>query len=131
MRLTALAAAIACLGLSLITPAAAADLDRDHRPAGWGRERVVHHWVYRPRYTHVYHVDPYAYQYRPRGYYPYYGSRYWASASVIRKRNRLHYNVWNTQPPRFRYYQSWGYPKRWNHAKWHREHHGYHRRWHY
>lgn len=131
MRLSVLAAVLSLLGLSFAAPAAASDLERDHRPAGWGRARAVHHWVYRPRYVHVIHEDPYSYRYSPRGYYPYYNSGYWASAGYIKARNRLHYNVWNREPPRFRYYKSWGYPKPWNHHAWHKAHHGRHHRWHW
>lgn len=127
LRSTLFAALAAlCTGFFLAEPASAFGEDK---PAGWGHARDVHHWAYYPRYRHVYHVDPYAYQYSPRGYYPYYGSQYWRPAAEVRRRNRLHYHVWNTQPPRFRYQQSWGYPRTWHH---HRTTHGrrYHP-WHY
>lgn len=47
-------------------------------------------------------VDPYAYEYRPPGYYPYYNSGYWRPAEEMRK-PRPYY----VQPP---YYPAWGYP---------------------
>jgi hypothetical protein len=132
MRLKCLfAAAIAAVAVALASPVPGhAFGDRD-KPHGWGKTRHIHHWVYYPRYVHHYKVDPYAYQYSPRGYYPYYGSAYWQKASYVKWRNRLHYNKWNTEPPRFAYYKSWGYPRHWHHYAWHKKHHGYHHRWHW
>lgn len=133
MRLKSMLAALAalvCTGLAAPDDASAFGYHRD-RPDGWGETRVVKHFVYYPRYTHVYKVDPYAYQYSPRGYYPYYGSRYWVPAHKVVKRNRAHYHHWNVQAPRYKYYRSWGYPKHWHHHEWHHRHHGYHHRWHY
>jgi hypothetical protein len=129
---TILAAAAALVGLAAVQTdeAAAFGGDRD-RPAGWGTVRDVHHWAYYPRYRHVYHVDPYAYRYSPRGYYPYYNSGYWVPSEVIRKRDHLHYHHWNVQAPRYKYYQSWGYPKHWHHQEWHQQNHGRHHRWHW
>lgn len=133
MRLKSLLAALAALatiGLANPQAANAFGFDRDHRPEGWGRDRVVNHWVYYPRYAHNYNVDPYAYQYSPRGYYPYNKSGYWRPASEIRARNHKHYHHWNVQAPRFKYHSSWGYPKVWHG---HEHYHGagrYHR-WHY
>mgnify|MGYP000927478113 CR=1 FL=1 len=74
--------ALASIGLANPDPAAAFDHDRD-RPEGWGHARPIRHWVYYPRYSHHYYVDPYAYQYSPRGYYPYYNSGYTMSASAM------------------------------------------------
>jgi hypothetical protein len=128
--LVAAAAAFACVGLATPDTAAALGYDRD-KPHGWGTARDVHHWVYYPRYVHHYQVDPYAYQYSPRGYYPYYGSIYWRPAQGLRERNHKHYHHWNVQPPRFKYYPGWGYPKHWRHNEWHKGHHGYHHRWHW
>lgn len=128
--LLAALAAVACIGLADPNTAAAFGHDRD-RPEGYGTTRVVNHHVYYPRYAHTYKVDPYAYQYSPRGYYPYYNSGYWRPASEIRRRNHLHYHHWNVQAPRYRYYPSWGYPKAWDHKAWHHKHHGYHHRWHW
>lgn len=125
------AAAVACTALGMPQQAEAFGY-REHRPDGWDNARVVRHWVYYPRYVHVYNVDPYAYQHSPRGYYPYYGSRYWVPAHVVRKRNYYHYNNWNVQPPRYRYHPAWGYPKRWHHGKAWRAKRGYrYHRWHY
>ena len=82
--------------------ASATHWDRPDRPAGFGDVRTVRHWVYYPRYHHVYlnhaNTDPYTYRYSPRGYYPYYNSAYW------------------------------GAPRRgYHHVKWHYHHHGGHR----
>ena len=52
------------------------------------------------RYDRHSHSDPYAYRYEHRGYYPYYGSRYWRPAHKV-KRRRFRYR----QP---RYHRSWG-----------------------
>ncbi|MEZ5850982.1 MAG: hypothetical protein R3D68_10090 [Hyphomicrobiaceae bacterium] len=123
--LAAVAAAILALGGASPDKAEAFGARRDSN--NWARPKVVHHWVYRPQYVHYYHRDPYAYQYSPRGYYPYYNSGYWRPASEIRARNRAHYHKWNTQPPRFKYYKSWGGPRQWNHRQWHDENHGRHR----
>jgi hypothetical protein len=100
----------------------AAPAEAGHR-RGWHSDRVVVHYGYTPRYHHVYarkvYVDPYAYRYEPRGYYPYYDSGYWKPAHVMRKqKRRRHY----ARPP---YYQAWGYPDRhYRHRAWHRHHHG-------
>lgn len=121
--LLALAAAIATFGMVAAPQSASAfGWDRPDQPAGWGRERVVRHWVYYPRYRHVYLThpvtDPYAYRYIPRGYYPYYNAHYWRKARI--KRFRGH------QPP---YYKAWGSPRKgYRHVEWHRRHHGGHRR---
>jgi hypothetical protein len=113
-----LVAAAAVLPIS----ASAFDLDRPDQPRGWDRIRTVRHWVYYPRYNHVYlrhgATDPYAYSYSPRGYYPYYNSGYWRPAKRVR--HNLHL------PP---YYAAWGSTKRgYHHVEWHRRHHGGHRR---
>lgn len=133
MRLKSfLAALLAIAALAAVNPEPAAAFgDRHRSPEGWGHSRDVHHWVYYPRYRHAYHVDPYAYRYSPRGYYPWYGSSYWTSARDARKRKHAHYHHWNAHPPRFAYYPSWGYPRQWNHTTWHRRHHGFHHRWHW
>lgn len=131
MRLKCLlAAAIAFISLMIATPDVQAFGDRD-RPDGWNKTRHVNHWVYYPRYQHHYRVDPYAYRYSPRGYYPYYDAGYWAKAGFIKHRNRTHLNSWNAQPPRYRYYKSWGYPRHWHHREWHAKHHGFIHRWHW
>ncbi len=128
MRLkTILAAAAAIVTLGLAEPGTAS--------ADGAKEKVrccqAHKHRVPLRAAYVIEEDPYAYQYSPRGYYPYYGSHMWVPAGYIRARNRLHYNVWNQDPPRFRYYKSWGYPKPWNHHAWHKAHHGRHHRWHW
>ncbi len=123
-----LAAAIASLALVFISAAPSAAFGSRSDDHG-GKARHIDHHVYYPRYVHHYKVDPYAYRYSPRGYYPYYGSKYWAPAAYVKARKRAHLNSWNSKPPR--YYKSWGYPRTWNHSKWHKEHHGRHHRWHW
>lgn len=123
-------AAIASIGLAHPDRAGAFGYHRE-QPEGWGQTRAVNHWVYYPRYAHNYNVDPYAYRYSPRGYYPYYNSRFWRPAHVIRERNHQHYNHWNVQAPRYRYHPSWGRPRHWHHREWHHKHHGYHHGWHW
>lgn len=61
-------------------------------------------------------LDPYAYRYEPRGYYPYYNSGYWVPRHLVRKRRYFR------RPP---YYQAWGDNRRYyRHRKWRRRHHG-------
>ena len=124
-----LIALVAISALAAVNPQPAAafgEHDRHYRPYGWGATRDVHHWAYYPRYRHVYHVDPYAYRYSPRGYYPWYGSNYWVSSRVARQRKHAHTHHWNASPPRFVYYPSWSYPRHWHHSEWHARQHGYH-----
>ena len=87
--------------------ASAFDHKRSESPEGWGRERTVRHWVYHPRYHHVYHshgaTDPYAYRYEPRGYYPYYNSAYWVPRHQMKGRTRYAMRLPG-------YASSWGYP---------------------
>jgi hypothetical protein len=63
--------------------------------------------------------DPFAYCYRPRGYYPYYNSGYWVP--------RRHASM---RRPHFRhpaYYKAWGANrKHYRHGAWHHENHGPH-----
>jgi hypothetical protein len=70
-------------------------------------ERVINHFVYKPRYTHVYHRaphgDPYTYRYVQRSYYPYHASGYWVHADAMRNRYRYHYHG-----PKYQYHPSWG-----------------------
>jgi hypothetical protein len=121
----------ALTGLFFLAPihdaAVAADLDK---PAVT-KKRVAHHRKY-VRCCYYLREDPYAYQYEPRGYYPYYRSDYWSPAAYVRYRNRVHYNAWITRPPHYQYYRSWGYPlKYWPHYRWHATYHGRHRPWHW
>ena len=65
--------------------------------------------------------DPYAYRYEPRGYYPYYSSRYWRPARKVRRHRGF-------RAPR--YYPAWGYKKRrYRHYSWHERNHGGHPFW--
>jgi len=118
-------AAMLSLGLTGAAPAGATDLHRTAAPEGWGKERVVKHHMYYPRYRHVYLVhdtsDPYAYRPATRGYYPYYNSGYWHPAS-------------GRERPRYvlpKYYPAWGYTKHWHNREWHAENHGRHWPWHW
>jgi hypothetical protein len=123
----AVLAAIAGIAIATADTASAFGLDRSGPPEGWDRTRTVRHWVYWPHYRHVYRAatgDPFAYRYATRGYYPYYGSHYWVPAHQLKARTRTNY----TLP---RYHQAWGYPKHWDHVRWHRENHGFHHRWHW
>lgn len=122
-----LAALVAALSFVVAAPqsADAFHWKRSDRPAGWGHARTVRHWVYYPRYRHVYYghpyTDPHAYRYAPRGYYPYYNSHYWGPPRI--KRHRAH------MPP---YYRSWGAPRRhYRHVDWHNRRYGGHRRHHW
>jgi len=92
-----LAVALAVMAASLMTPPTA-------EAGGLFRDRHAGH-------------DPYAYRYEPRGYYPYYNSRYWRPAHEMRKSRKY--------LPQAPYYQAWGYPKRnYHHRQWHRRNHG-------
>ena len=116
--------AVFMLTSGLATPASAFGWHRKH-PEGWGRERVVRHYVYYPRYKnryyYAYRTDPYAYRYEPRGYYPYYKSHYWRPSYMVRRHRGF------TAP---RYYPAWGYYKRrYHHKRWHYRNHGRHPFW--
>lgn len=98
VHLVAIGLAAATVSLASPLPAAAADLDRDHRaaqpkPAGhvWGT------WPGGP--------DPYEYRYRPVGWYPYYNSDYWVPRAEMRYRYRKPLLIGE-------YWSSWGYPVR-------------------
>ena len=128
LRVFSLLAALAAL---IALPFAA---EAGHRaPRGWSGVQDVHHYGYYPRYRHVYHrnyyTDPYAYEYEPRRYYPYYNSGYWRPTYELRYRRACCRP--ELQLPR--YYQAWGYPKRRyykHHRKWHHHHYGRrHRNW--
>lgn len=124
----ALIAAVLAFGLASPRTAEAGGFHREPQPEGWGRMRTIRHFVYYPRYHHVYHshvaTDPYAYRAEPRGYYPYYNSGYWRPAHELRKA-RPHY-------ARPKYYRSWGANKHnYDHVDWHIEKFGGHRRGHW
>lgn len=126
MRLRSLLATLAVLVAAALTSLSPAEAGwhRSAEPDGWSHPRVVRHWVYYPRYAHVYlthsDTDPYAYRYEPRGYYPYYNSGYWVPACAY---CRPRYNY---QLPK--YYKAWGGTKpSYNHYEWHYRHHGGHR----
>lgn len=120
----ALVVSILSLGIFAPTQSEAFGWHRGKPPAGWGRVQPVRHWVYYPRYHHVYHshpvTDPYAYRYKRPRYYPYYNSGYWRSARVMRKRRRARF----LHP---QYYRAWGYDKPGYRAYSRRR--VYHRRW--
>jgi hypothetical protein len=121
--LLALVMGLMTLGIATSGSASAFFWDRPDQPAGWNNIRTVRHWVYYPRYHHVYlrgaDTDPHAYRYSPRGYYPYYNSNYWRPASKVHRQH-------NVLPP---YYAAWGSKKRgYHHVEWHKRHYGGHRR---
>lgn len=93
-------------------------------------KRTVTRKVVHDHDRYAFPVDKYAYRYSPRGYYPYYNSRYWSSARYVRARQLAHYHDWiEIRPP---YFQAWGHPRKdWNQRRWHAEHHGYIRRHHW
>ena len=119
----AVAAAGVALGLASPDPASAFDRDRPDIPQGWHGEQTVRHWVYYPRYRHYYltngQADPFGYDYRPRGYYPYYNSGYWKPAGDVELRRAAF-----VRPT---YYPAWGAERTHrHHAKWHKDHHRTH-----
>lgn len=90
--------------------AAAAAASQSAEAGGLWRERYRSYDAYR------YGVDPYAYRYVPRGYYPYYNSGYWRPVGQVRKGQH------GPLPP---YYKAWGDNKRYyNHREWQARHHG-------
>jgi hypothetical protein len=93
--------------LAVAAPAAAFGLkwDPSVAPEGYEPTRVIHHWVYKPRFAHFYHGDPYKYRYARRGYYPYYNSQYWVPAAEMRYRYRYTY-----EGPKYTYHPAWGAP---------------------
>jgi hypothetical protein len=90
-----------------VVPAVA---DGMHAPK---RRVVKHHTVVLKRHPTVHNawgypatsLDPYAYSYEPRPWYPYYNSAQWVPSYAMRYRSRYDYAL----PP---YYASWGYPIR-------------------
>jgi len=128
MRIKSILAALAVLSAVFVALPQPASAGFFHDREGWGRERVVTHRVYVPRYRHRYYgdADPYHYRYVKPRYYPAYNSGYWVPARHYRKA-RTHYRL----PP---YYRAWGYPKRCTRAsgckRYHRHHrhHRYHHR---
>jgi hypothetical protein len=105
---------------------AAADGMKDRKASVVRKHK--HKYAYQPQY--VFDVDPYAYRYKPRGYYPYYNSDYWSPGRYVRARQVAHYYHWiQERPP---YFQAWGHPrKHWHNRAWHAHHHGYIRRHHW
>lgn len=114
MRLRVLALLAAAIGLSMIPIAAEAG----HR--GW---RDVYHPFYHRHYRSDHYLDPHRYAYAPRRYYPYYNSGYWRPTAELRYRRDC-CRPYSELP---RYYQAWGYPKRYyNNRRWNRD---YRRHW--
>lgn len=127
MRIKAIFAALAVLAAVIVALPQQASAGFFRHDRDWGRERVVTHRVYRPRYRHRYvrksYGDPYHYRYVKPRYYPAYNSNYWVPARSYRK-CRKHYRL-----PR--YHKAWGYPKRgYKHRRHvHRHHHHRRHRW--
>lgn len=109
MRARVFALLVAAVAIALIPVTAEAGHRRAHR--GWGEVQAVRHYGYYPRYHHYYDVDyrtdPYAYNWQPRRYYPYYNSGYWRPTVELRFRRACCRPV-ALLPP---YYQAWGYPR--------------------
>ncbi|MBN9267722.1 MAG: hypothetical protein J0I57_21650 [Hyphomicrobium sp.] len=116
-------AAVAAFG-AVPLQQAAADGMKDR-----GKVKVTRKYAHHD-HRYVFDVDPYAYRYKPRGYYPYYNSDYWSPGRYVRARQLAHYYHWiQERPP---YFQSWGHPRKdWNQREWHARHHGYIRRNHW
>lgn len=103
-----LVAAVLAIAAMLTSPICRpAEAGYRRAPSGWSHERTVVHYGHSPRYRHRYVTyagsDPYAYRYRPRGYYPYYNSDYWVPAYKLRGKRPGDF----AHPP---YYQAWGRP---------------------
>ena len=126
MHLKSLLLALAALIGFSIAPLDRAAADGMTRKAAKHSHRVREHHHHRYQFE----PDPYAYHYSPRGYYPYYGSDYWAPARYVRERGHMHYYHWiGPRPP---YFSSWSYPRKgWNQRAWHEYHHGRIRRHHW
>jgi hypothetical protein len=92
-----LAGLVAVIGLGLLMPGPA-------QAFGW------------KHYDRHSATDPYSYRYEHRGYYPYYGSRYWRPARKVRNR-RFRY----THP---RYHAAWGHYRKHIHKNHHSHPHG-------
>lgn len=112
---------VAVASLTAPDPAAAFGWDRKSPPGGWGETRVIHRYVYYPRYRHIYHsnphTDPYAYRYKKPRYYHYHGSHYWVPAKYMKHR----YRHKHTHGQKFRYHAAWGYSR----CRYHRHGHRY------
>ena len=70
------------------------------------KSKTIRHYVFKPHHRNVYRVDPYAYYYEQRGYYPHYQSGYWRRLKEVRKTYRRRIGSQKS----YRYYQSWGNP---------------------
>lgn len=131
MRIRNILAVLAVLAAVFVALPQSASAGFRHDHGDWGRERVVTHRVYAPRYSHRYYAydgtDPYHYRYVQPRYYPAYDTHYWVPARCYSK-CRKHYKL-----PR--YYKAWGYPKYCKHShgckttghRYHRHHYRHHR----
>jgi len=98
MRSRVIALLVAALGLALVPATAEA-----------GRRGTPHYYpFYHKHYRSDFRFDPYAYEYSPRGYYPYYNSGHWRPTRELRYR-RYNYRPYASLPP---YYRAWGHPTR-------------------
>jgi hypothetical protein len=124
MRTKSIFAALAVLAALIVALPQSASAGFFRHDRDWGRERVVTHRIYKPRYRHRYYRksygDPYHYRYVKPRYYPAYNSHYWVPARYYRKCCK-HYHL-----PR--YHKAWGYPRRgYKHRRDSHRHHS--RRW--
>jgi hypothetical protein len=92
------AVAAAVVSFARAEPASAGFFNRDGCGIYTPAEPPTKH---RPR---VYRYDPRSWCYKPRGYYPYYGSGYWVPRAEMRYRYRYLY-----RGPLYTYYPAWGY----------------------
>lgn len=123
-KVSALAVVATALFALSSPPAGACGRDNCGAAEGWVQDRDVRHWVYYPRYRHVYYTfgqaDPFAYEYYPSGYYPYYNSAYWKPRREVKLRRARFAHP--------QYYPAWGaHRKHYDHVEWHVRHHGGHR----
>jgi hypothetical protein len=96
----------ALFAAAVLTPAVSpAEAHRWHRASG-DAQIVRYHRDYSRHRVPYYAADPYAYRYRPVGYYPYYNSRYWVPTPVLRYRQAC-CRPYAALPS---YYRAWGYP---------------------
>lgn len=120
MRTKSIFAALAVLAALIVALPQSASAGFFRHDRDWGRERVVTHRIYKPRYYRKSYGDPYHYRYVKPRYYPAYNSHYWVPARYYRKCCK-HYHL-----PR--YHKAWGYPRRgYKHRRDSHRHHS--RRW--
>jgi hypothetical protein len=103
MRVKHVGMMLAVAGTAVIAAYSSASADGVERPYNVKKRPASNGEVYyrspREPFPGVSRVDPYAYQYEPRGYYPYYNSGYW-------RPNCGQCVTYYQHPP---YWAAWGY----------------------